>query len=213
MRINDAYLMKRTQMNLVISEETYIMGFLYVLCYLFKELKVLLEVENRFFGIVISYMNSIQQAYSTILPEINDDTEPIYQKILFLHKPVIIKEYRKLCKRGVTRADSMISVIHTILELLLSYESCPHQKEVKTLSKVITKLYDNIRNTGKKSKMKFLTITFKKYIDMGCIGNRCLNTFSIKDEELRHEKLKLEQPGIRLNEENEKISTTVWMEE
>ncbi len=202
---------KRTQTDLIITEEDYITGFLYVLCYLINELKKLLEKENRFFGIVISYMNSIEEAYKKILPNIDEDSEIIYQKIFYLHKPTIIKEYRKLCRRHVTKADSMISVIKKILDILSEYQDHEYHKEIKTLNKVITKLYDNIKNSGKKSKMTYLVQSFKKFIELGQVGKKCLNKFSILEEDEKREKKPIEDSGVRIDDYSDaKIKEIEW---
>ena len=183
------------------EEYTYIDGLMYVGKILIEELKILLEDEGRNFGIMISYFSSIDSALTKLFTDEMMENEEIYQKILFLYKPLIMREYRKLGGRKLSKADRVIVILYKLFEVLYEIEDYPGHKELGTIRKIITKLYNNIRNTSKKSALYHLINSVRKYKDLGYIGKSPLKSFSIKQEEQGREKTILEDNGIRIDEE------------
>lgn len=196
------------------EEYTYLDGLMYIVKVLVGELDTLLIDENRHFGIMISYLGSINQAFGRLFNEETLENEQIYQKIMFLYKPIIIKEYKKLCRRKVSRADSIIVIVHKILELVNESDDYPGKKELRTIHKVICKVFDNIRNNSKKSSLYSMVNMIRIYKDCGYIGKSPLRTISIAEEEKGKEKIPLIGSGIRLNEESEnKVTELSWTDD
>lgn len=142
---------RRLQKELI-SESSCIDGLVDISQCLFAELRTYLEEENRSFGIVTSYIKSLRSAYK----DFNDDfqTEESMEtlgKTIYLYKPLIIGDFKKLCQKRLSKADSIITLMKRITDVILeiSGNNYNHLREVRTINKIITKLFDNIRNNGK----------------------------------------------------------------
>lgn len=211
MKLNDAYMDRRVQKDLNISEPMYLDGLLDITQILMIELEKLLDDENRRFGIMMSYLNSIFEAYKKSAPENESDLE-ILDKSLYLFKPAILKAYYQLRKRNLSKADSVIVILKRILEFITEYKTWEHVKNARTIHKIITKIFDNIRNIGKKAKLTYLTDYMKKYMELGLVGKYVLDHFSLEEEEARIEKKQMEGSGIKIDD-NSKVGEVSWTEE
>ncbi len=207
------YLFGRTTSSLQVGTFLYVSGLLYLSRNLFYELKDELAEEKRFFGIVLTYNRTLQSAYTTLFDEVTDEEEDVYQRIIYLYKQIIVKEHKKLTRRGLSRADAIIVLINKILDIIgevPSLQEYPNKKEYIKIKKVIDKLYDNIRNRSKKSKLYTLTNWIKKLMDMELVGKHPLPMFSIREEEKKKEKLPLSDSGIRIDDEPTKVTELEW---
>ncbi len=99
-----------------------------------------------------------------------------------------MREYKKLRRRRVSEADCVISIIKKILDIVIEDKDNPQYKNIKSLHKLITKLFDNIRNSGKNSSMYSLVSNLKNYINSGIVGKYPLTHFSVIDEERKKER-------------------------
>lgn len=207
MKYTETYLEKRIQKNSYVPEDEYATGLLRLLQFLFCDLNELLEKEGRRFGIVLSYLNSIYRTYQKV--EFNNMSD--YNKIIYLLKPIIIRSYKRLCKRKVSEADSVIVLIKKILEIIDDLPEYKYNKEVKTLMKIITKLFDNIRNRNKNTSLNLLIGFIQTNMESGEVGKYELDHISLIEPETK--KVKLEGTGIRIDEEPNKITEIVWKEE
>lgn len=187
------------------NEDTYLDGLLWISILLLIDLRELLKEENRYRGIVISYFNSIILAFSGI--ELNE--ENTYGTILYLIKPLIISEYKKLRKRKVTKADCMIVLVKKILEIPGTIDSYRYNKNIVSSLKVITRLFDNIKNPGKNIGMNSTVEAIKSFLSQGITGKYSLSDFSIEQEENKiTENNEISGSGIKIDEED-----AVWKDE
>lgn len=211
---------KRVQLDVNINDSEWMDGLIDITQFLFTELKTLLRDENRFFGIVPTYFKELQTSYNSFNEAyINESDIDRLGRILYLIKPVIISEYRKLCQRKLSKADSVITIYKKIIDLLININEensdYNHLKEIKNINKIITKLFNNIRNNGKNSSLINLTDSIKKYMKDGLIGRMSLHELSFKESEQKKEKIKLD-PNLgntRITKDfNNKIKEISWTE-
>lgn len=205
MNKQENYLTKRIQENLYVPQFTYLYGLLDIVQFLCIDLKVLLNDEGRYFGIMPIYMSRIERTFEIL----NEDDTPNdlenYARILYLFKPLIKKEYKKLRQRKVTRADCVISMVKKILEIVLEDPDFPHYKEVKKMYKIFVKLFNNIKNNGKNYNLFKLSENIKKYLNSGQVGKYATLQYSIINEENQVMKNKeiLTEPKIKMEETKE----------
>lgn len=209
------YLAKRVDKSNIIAKPLYLEGVFDILSFLFVELWDLMEKENRFFGIVPSYKKSIQKSINNVNKDIeNFDDLEVYGKILYLFKPIIIKEYKRLCSKHLSKADSVIVIIYRVSEILENTSYFEHKKELDNIFKIVEKLYNNIRNNAKKADLLQLISSVKFYMEMGWGGKVALHDFHIEEDILQKDKSPIEGSGIRFDGgNNENVSELVWKDE
>lgn len=201
---------KRIHSDITVSEVLFAEGLFDTVGFLYSELKAALEEEHRFFGIVKSYALSIDQAFSKFDTEISDDDIEIYGRILYLCKPSFLNEFRRLRNKRLTPGDSLIVIINKLLEVISGVEGFAYRKELKTMKKIFTKLFDNIRNKNKKDPMYFLFNTIKELMSKGAVGKYIAEDINFKD--INKPKITLSGSGIRVNDESEsKLIEVTWI--
>lgn len=194
----------RIDPDLTISKTTYLGGLVDIVDFLLTELRSLMENEGRFMGIVKSYFHSISEAYTKINENYSEEKETEYGKILYLLKPSIRKEYFWLVKtKNLSKADADIVIINKLLEIIISdctgYE---YKKEIKTVAKVIKRLFDNIKNKGKESPMFNFCDLVRYCINSGVAGKYSSDKLSLSELE----KTPLLKSGVRIkNDTKDKI--------
>lgn len=202
---------KRIMPDISVSEELYISGLLDVTSYLCSELTSFLIEEERYVGITKSFMHSINDAFISINKDVEEDDIDIYEKILFLYKPIIVREFNRLKSKSLSPGDSTVIIIKKIVEIVSGHEY-KHNRELRTIRKVINKFFDNIKNRAKKDPLYNLSNTIKTYMEKGAIGKYSLDHISLKSENA--EKQELIGTGIRINEETDnKIAEVTWKDE
>lgn len=209
MKLKKKYL-GRAAIGEYVGETHYASGLLRLSQYLFVDLSDLLETEGRRFGIVISYLDSVYHTCERT--DISHDEET-NGKIIYLYKPIVISEFKKLCRKHVSRADSVIVILKKILEAIDSIENTEYPKETKTLLKIVTKLYDNIRNKAKLYPLPQLTLALEEFIGQGIVGKYGVDKFSILEEEEKRIRKPLVGSGVRVKKEQSKILEVTWKEE
>ena len=201
---------KRIHPDITVSEVLFAEGLFDTVGFLYSELKVALEEENRFFGIVKSYALSIDQAFSRFDSEISDDDIEIYGRILYLCKPSFLNEFRKLRSKKLTSGDCLIVIINKLLEVISGVEGFSYRKELKTVKKIFSKLFDNIKNKNKKDSMYSLFNTIKELMSKGAVGKYVAEDINFKD--INKPKNTLSGSGIRVNDESEsKLLEVTWI--
>jgi len=196
---------RRIQIGEYVGKEIYVDGLFILLQYLFCDLSDLLEEEGRRFGIVLSYLDSVYKACKNVDLSYEEESS---QKIIYLVKPLIKTEYKRLTKKKLSKADSVIVLIKTLLGIMMEYSQ---RKEFNTLLKIISKLFDNIRNKSKNTSLDKMSETIKSFIETGSLGKYKLDHFSLLEEK---PKIPLVGSGIRIkNETDKKILEIVWKEE
>jgi hypothetical protein len=199
----DNILTDRVSQDYSISETSYITGVVEITEYLFIELIDLLKTEDRCFGIVKSYINSMKGAYEKVCESLSDEDIDISDRILYLYKPLILKEFARLKNRRLSPADSAITLIHRLLDIISNIDSeYEFKSELGTLEKVIGKLWDNIRNKSKNDSLYYFSDILRTNMSKGLIGKFTLSHISLK-EEVREKQL-LKNPGVRVKQDSEK---------
>lgn len=176
--------------NEFVDKAVYLNGLVYICYYLIKDLKVFLEEEGRKFGIMIKYLNKIDEALLHIpFPATEGDT---YYRILYLYKPLITKQYKVLKKKRVTNADSVIVLLYNITKFIMNSDNCEeyrYMKYVKKINSVIDNMFQNIKNKGKLSNIYvILSGTITDLMNNSKVGKATLTQFSLRDEESKKNK-------------------------
>ena len=200
----------RAEIGEFVGDTHYASGLLRLSQYLFVDLSDLLESEGRRFGIVISYLDSVYHTCQRTDISYDEETN---KKIIYLYKPIIISEFKKLCRKHVSRADSVIVILKKLLETIDGIENTEYPKEIKTLLKIVTKLYDNIRNKAKLYSLPILTTALHDFMGQGIVGKYQVDKFSILEEEEKRTKKLLVGSGVRVKKEQSKILEVTWKEE
>ena len=192
-----------------VSEQIYASGLTRLVEYLLADLSDLLELEGRRFGIVLSYFDSISKVCQKMELSNDDETSG---KIIYLYKPLVISEFKRLCRKKLSKADAVITILKKLLEMIAEIETFPYLRENNTILKIITKLYENIRNKAKFTNLDFLEKTITDFMNEGIIGKYELEKFSILEEEEKRSKKKLEGDGVIIEKNNSKILEITWKE-
>ena len=182
---NEFHLERRIQGDLIISEENYISGFFDITQWLIMDLETFMKDENRFFGIMPVYFERFKEYYSEFNKGCTETDCDIYGRIMYLFKPILIYEYKKLEQRRLSRADRVVVIMKRILDMIEDLpESQNHPKidPIKQTNEIITKIYDRIRNNGKQLDLRFMINTMRSYFEKGIIGKICIDEFSIQSE-------------------------------
>ena len=195
----------RVDPNLRVTEAIYSEGLMNVLNYLFLDFERLLISEERYFGIVKSYIHSVRFTYVKMLPTMNEEDMNIQKRILYLYKPLLKKEFRRLQSKHLTAADSCLCLIRKIISILEEIIDFKYKRELKTLRKIADKFFDNIKNRAKKDSLYNLAFQIKTYMKDGKVGKHMLDRFSLTDSDIPEKGKILEGDGTRLNLENGKI--------
>lgn len=190
----------RVSKEVQVPEDTFLEGLLDITEFLFSELENFLEEENRYHGITKSYMNTVNIAFCKFNKEITEDDVIIYGKVLYLFKPILKREFKRLKDKKLSLGDVTIVIINKILSIITEEKTIGFRfsKELKTLRKIITKLFDNIKMKRKEDPLYQLSNSIKTYKDSGYVGKYCLDHFSFL-EKSDIEKSKLSDPGPRIS--------------
>lgn len=190
-----------------VAPSIYTSGLVRLVEYMLVDLNDLLEKEGRRFGIVLSYLDSIYQECKKMELSSDDETS---ERIIYLFKPLVIVEFKKLCRKHLSKADSVITLLKKLLEIISEVEDFPYQKEITSLQKIIEKLWDNIRNKSKLTGLDSFEETIKEYMEEGVVGKYSAEKFSILEEEEKRCRKPLEDNGIRIEQEVGKILEVTW---
>lgn len=196
---------KRVDKDIQISEDLFSEGLLDITEFLLSELEIFLKEEGRFIGITKSYMHSINESYNKMNSKVSESDIEIFGKLLYLLKPLLKREFRRLKSKKLSSGDSVIIITNKILDIIYTEKSPKfrYSKELRTLRKVISKFYENIRNPKKKDPLYILSNTIKLYKEEGKVGKFPLDQFSLT--EIGTTKEELQSPGERIEEDNNKL--------
>lgn len=201
-------LTNRVSPEYVVSKSLYMTGIIDMTEYLFIDLIDLLKAEDRCFGIVKSYIHSMRDAYHKIGVNIDEEDADIFDRMLFLYKPIILKEFDRLKQKRLSPADATITMIHKMLSIVLDqpgeYE---YKSELKTLDKVISNLWNNIKNRSKNDALYYFSDLLRTYMEKGSIGRFPLSHINLK--EVKEKNPALRNPGIRIKEDSDTKITEI----
>lgn len=199
---------KRIDPSITINEDLFHCGLLDATDFLCSSLKIFLENEGRYLGIVKSYISSLDLAYEKFNEFLNENESDIYGRILYLIKPIILKEFGRLKSKKLSEGDCVILIIKKIVSIIEESEFFSHNKELRTISKIINRFYNNIKNKNKKDVMFNFTNQIKTLRNKGCIGKYLLDKLDLT--QLKREKgILTEENSLLVNEESS-ISEVEW---
>lgn len=189
----------RISPDFLVSKETYLSGLFDIQRRLFNELVVLLRLEDRAFGIMKEYIRICSEAF--IGEDTTEEEQEIYDRILFLLKPVFLKEFKRLTKRRLSPADAVITIMHKSLDIILEMleEESPVRKNVLLVKDIVDRVWENIKNRTKKDAMYYYSDLIKTLMGEGVIGKYPLSSITFRDEQ---KKEPLKNPGVRFKEES-----------
>lgn len=177
---------KRVFKDLEVSEQVCIDGLVDTTQCLFAELRDYLEDENRSFGIVTSYIKTLREAFKKFNKDFQtEESMELLGRVTYLYKPLILSNFKRLSQKNLSKADCVITIMKRLLDVIieLSPNNYKYTKEVKTISEVITKLFNNIRNNGKNIKLNYLIDSIKKYTKLGQVGKFSIDGINFRKEE------------------------------
>jgi hypothetical protein len=182
---NDFHLERRIQRDLIISEELYLSGIFDITQWLVMDLESFIKEEGRFFGIMPVYFNIMKNSYIQFNEGFTDSDCEIYGKIMYLFKPIILHEYKKLEQRRLSKADRIVVIMKRILDLteeLAVSQGHPKLTAMKQVNEIITKIYDRIKNNGKKLDLRYMITLMKTFYEKGVVGKLCVDEFGMQSE-------------------------------
>ena len=199
---------KRIDPDFTINEDLFHCSLFDVTDFLCNSLKIFLENEGRYLGIVKSYVSSLDSAYEKFYETLCDDDSEIYGKILYLIKPLLIKEFCRLKSKKLSEGDSVILIMRKLVSIIEESESFSHNKELKTVSKIINRFFNNIKNKSKKDAMFNFTNQIKTLRNKGCVGKYVLDKLDLT--QIKREKGILTDENSLLVSEENSISEIEW---
>lgn len=203
---------KRIDENITIPEDLFSSGLLDTTDFLCSSLKEFLNKEERFLGIVKSYINSMDRAYENFNKDLTDEESDIYGRVLFLIKPLIVREFSRLRRKKLSEGDCVIVMIRKILTIIKEeVHEYTHMKEVKTIMKVINRLYDNIRHRSKTDAMYNFSNQIRILLKSGAVGKYQLNKLNLTL--LSRDKEVYSGPESKVSSDTGKVVEISWTEE
>lgn len=195
-----------------IDKSVYLNGLVYICNYMINDLFELLEKEGRKFGIMLRYIEKINRALLHI-PFPMQELE-IYQRITYLYKPLIMKQFTLLKKKKVTEADAVIVLLYNLTKFILNSDNCEeyrYMNHVKKINEIMDLLFQNIKNKGKLANVYLIfqgTIT--DLMNNSRVGKVKLTKFSlIEDSKEKINRTPISGDGELVSIENNKLEITL----
>lgn len=196
---------KRIDQDIAINEDLFSCALVDVTDFLCDSLKDFMTKENRYLGIVKSYMSSLDNAYERFNEDLTSDDEEIYGKVLYLLKPIILREFTRLRNKKLSDGDCVILMIRKLLSIVSETPEFSRARVVKTISKIFDKLFDNIKNRAKKDSMYNFTNQIKGLKLSGSIGKYALDRLDLSAP--KKEKTLMIGDSILIDDTNHQIVT------
>jgi hypothetical protein len=186
---------RRVDSSIKVPVDQYSVGLLNMVDFLIVELEKFLERENRLKGIVKIYLNNLNTAFQKIyVGRTIQDTE-VFCKILYLFKPLLVGEFKRLTKKRLSRADTVITIARKIILIILEQKDFRYRAEAGTIEKVLGKLWENIRHRAKNDALFYLSLQIRNFMDQGKVGKYPLDNFQFL--QVIKEQSPLKNPGER----------------
>lgn len=206
---------KRINYNIAVPNYDYFLGIVPLLEFLINDLEKFLDREGRYYGIMVTYIHKTREILKNIRPDLEESDDTIWKRVVFLYKPIILREYKKFLRRKITKADAIICIVRKILEVILTYAEDDMFEKFNNIYIIFNKMYVNIKNKGKEYSLPLLSSVVDGSIGEGLVGLHKLDKFSIVEEEnKRRAKDKIDGSGVRIEEiSNDLISEVSWIDE
>lgn len=170
--------------NKKITAEQYREGIYDICSFLYSEMKYFLEKENRYYGKVKSFMNNLRDAFQSSDQKITEDDLEVYGRVLYIVRFQIYKDFSRLGQKRLSAADRIIVIIKKLLDLsenipIESEEEYRFERETRTIKKVITRMFENIRNRAKEDSLYTLSNLVTQSVSEEKYGKISYNTFDL----------------------------------
>lgn len=128
-------------------------GLFDIIDFLYYDLILFLQEENRYVGKVKRYCDTIGKCVKHIERDATESDCILYGQILGILKPRLIYEYKRLRKKSLGKADCIICFILKLSEIILDCiedgDVFLYIDEVEKIKEVTESLHTNIRNWNK----------------------------------------------------------------
>lgn len=186
---------RRIDPEIQVSIDQYASGLLNMIDFLTVELERFMAEENRLRGVVKIYLSNINTTFQKVYVGRTIDDTDVYCRILYLFKPLLISEFKRLTRKRLSKADTCITIIRKIILILKEVKNFQYASEVISLEKIIGRLWDNIRHRAKNDALYYLSLQIKTYMAEGKVGKYAQDSFQFLHPIV--EKTVLEGPGER----------------
>ena len=188
-----------------VTDTLYVKSLLDVVEFLIYELKMQLDREDRFRGVMVSYYEKIDHCFNDIFKGDKEEDLDFYGRTLYALKIVLRKEHARLVRKKLSPADASICLIHRLLTVIKDIlpSEFVNVREVYNISDIIEKVWENIRNYTKKDSLFALSNLIRECQSRKLVGKYSTDVFHI-EEKIRKVQI-LEGDGTRLCIDNDKL--------
>lgn len=182
-----------------LSSGEYCEALLDICQFLHCEMQYFLECDGRFRGGAKTYWCNMREAWKKMNRSVTEEDIELYGQILFILRSSIYKEFSRLKVKRLSAADRIIVIIKKTIEIAKEYipEDFRFKRELESAYKANMKMYDNIRNWGKKDALYVYSNKVRNAIDDKKVGKYPLDDFDLyhvefpkpKTLEIRGEKM------------------------
>lgn len=158
-------------------------GLLDVCQFLELEMKKYLIVEDRFKFRVERYWKIICEQNNKMNISVTEDDIDSYGRILYLLRKSVYSEFRFLKSKRMSPADSIITIIHLILNYSERLGEFKFSEEQKKIKEVIDALWENIRHSIKTITLKNLTGRLNLLLEKELRGSLCYHDLNFEEAE------------------------------
>ena len=129
-------------------------------------------------------MNNLRDAFQSSDQKITEDDLEIYGRVLYVVRFQIYKDFTRLGQKRLSAADRIIVIIKKLLDLsdnipIESEEEYRFERETRTIKKVITRMFENIRNRAKEDSLYTLSNLITQSVAEERYGKISYNTFDL----------------------------------
>jgi hypothetical protein len=108
-----------------------------------------------------------------------------------------VREFSRLKRKRLSEGDCVILIIRRLLLIIEECHEYSHKKELKTILKIINKLFNNIRNKGKKDVMYNFSNQVKILKNSGNVGKYTLDKLDLT--QIIKDKSPIEGDGLKVD--------------
>lgn len=171
---------KRVDKELDIGFDLFELSFLGLLNSLIIEMKKAYQEEGRYVGLGKTGIIDLSECVSNLdlaIPEIPEeelkgyDVDNYINKLIYLYKPIIKKSYNKLTNRRISKGDSILLILRKIVDCIEEiglFEE--YSSYLDRFSKILNKLWGNIKHRGKNSNLYSLAFVIKTLVPEKAVG-------------------------------------------
>ena len=158
-------------------------GLLDVCQFLELEMKKYLVIEDRFKFRVERYWKTICEQNNNMNKSVTEEDINSYGRVLYLLRKSIYSEFRFLKSRRMSSADSIITIIHLILDYSERLGEFKFSEEQRKIKEIIDVLWGNIRHSIKTITLKNLTGRLNLSLEKELHGALCYHELSFEKAE------------------------------